>query len=169
MLESEIREQIITQTKNIKFLKETIRKIESLPEEEANKRIDEYIYCQDKLFNSNCLDDSITRRRILHEMNSNKEIIPEAPNLYKELISVAVQELKSKDYIYWIDNRYSCKDGISNKTIIQCLIDNYFRKQNKFGGYISKSDFKKWVCDVFMAMNFAFSDDSIKKQIDSLL
>lgn len=77
--------------------------------------------------------------------------------------------MKSKDYIYWIDNRYSCKDGISNKTIIQCLIDNYFRKQNKFGGYISKSDFKKWVCDVFMAMNFAFSDDSIKKQIDSLL
>lgn len=167
MLESEIKEQIITQAKNIKFLQEIIREIDLLPEEEADKRADEYMFCQDKLFNSDYLSDDVTRRRLLLEMNRNKEVIPEEPNLYRELIPVAILELKNENYIYWIDNRYSCTDGTSNKSIIEYLIKNYFKRPIRFGGYISRKDFKDWVCEVFTAMRNAFSEDSIKKQIDA--
>ena len=169
MLESEIKEQIITQTKNIKFMKEAMQEIDSLPEEEAGKRADEYFYYQDKLYNSDCLDDSITRRRLLHEMNKNKDILPDEPNLYRELIPVVIHELKENDYIYFIDNKYSYKDGITNKSIIKYLIDNCYRKQNRFGGYIARTDFKEWVCELFSEMNHAISNNSVKKQIDSLL
>lgn len=169
MLESEIREQIITQAKNIRFLEEIMKEIDSLPEEEADERADEYFYCQDKLFNSDCRDDSITRRRILHEMNKNKDIFPDEPNLYRELINVAIRELESEDYIYRIDERYDCKDGITNKKIIQFLIENYYRKKWRYKVYISRIGFKGWVCNIFTTMKFVFSEDSIKKQIDSLL
>ncbi len=110
MLESEIKEQIITQAKNIQFLQETIKEIDSLAEEEADKRVDEYMICQDKLFNADYLDDTVTRRRILHEMNEYKDVYPDEPNLYRELIAVAILELTRENYVYWIDNRYSYKD-----------------------------------------------------------
>ncbi len=169
MLETEIKEQIITQAKNVKFLQETIIEIDSLPEEDADKRADEYMFCQDKLFNSDYLDDEITRRRILHEMKKYKDIYPDVPNLYKELIQVAILELKKNDFIYWLDDRYFCKEGFSNKAIIKYLIRNYFNKPIRFGGCIERNEFKNWVCEVFTTMRFAFSEDSIKKQIDAEL
>lgn len=168
MLESEIKEQIITQAKNISFMNSIIKEIDALPEKEADKRADEYFFYIDKLHNTDCLEDSITRRRLLHEMNSNTHFT-NSPNLYRELIDTAIQELKSNNYIYWIDNRYSCKENISNKSILEYFVKNFYRKQIRFGGYITRSDFKKWTCEVLTKMNYAFSKESIKKQIDFLL
>lgn len=100
----------------------------------------------------------VTERRIL----SNK------PNLYRELIHVAILELTEKNYIYWIDNHYSCKENISNKDIITHLKSSFFDNQNRFGGYITRVDFKNWIIEVYKEMNFAFSNKSLKSTVDSV-
>ena len=140
MLESEIREQLITQAKNIKYLNTVISEIEKLPE--ADERAEEYFFCLDKLLNTNCLDDTITRRRLMNEMQDSKELFPDEPNLYRELIPVAIRELKENNLIYAIDNKYVCKEGSSNKKILEYLVNSFFRNQNRFGGYLERKQFK---------------------------
>ncbi len=169
MTESEIKEQIITQQKNKDFINSTIAEIENLPEEEAHKRLDEYSFCLDKIIKSNYLDESITRRRLKKEIREEKLNNPNIPNHYREAINKAIQELVDSDYIYWIDNKYSLKNGIYIKTIIEFLITNYYDKMQEIFGYISRIDFKSWVCDVFDRMNYKVSRESLKKQIDTLL
>lgn len=169
MLESEIREQLITQAKNIKYLNSVISEIEKLPEAEADERAEEYYFCLDKLVNTNCLDDTITRRRLINEMQDSKELFPDEPNLYRELIPVAIRELKENNHIYWIDNKYVCKEGSSNKKILEYLVNSFFRNQNRFGLYLERIQFKEWACEVFKKMNYAASEESIKKEIDTIL
>lgn len=169
MRESEIKEQIITRAKNIKYLQQIMAEIDNLPETEADKRADEYFFCEDKLLNTNCLDDSITWKRLMHEMASTKDIVSDEPNLYRDLIPVAIKELMKENYIYFIDNRYSTKDNVSTKKILTFLVNNYFYKQTKFGGYIQRNDFKLWIIDVLNSMNYCFSKKSIYSQIDNIL
>lgn len=79
----------------------------------------------------------------------------------------ALEELIKKNCIYKLGNQYKITDKSTQKEICDYLVDEYYRKQNKFGGYIAQRDFKDFVLFFFYTMNYAINKSSITKQIEN--
>lgn len=166
MTETEIQEKLITKTKNEKFLNEQIKIIESLPDDKIEKELENYYWCCKKLTENNYLDEEITEKRLSVEIEIENNI---ATNSYKINLTTAINELEKNGYIYKINNSFSLKDKITNKDLLKFLVDNYYKKKEKFDGYISRRDFKKWILELLNKMQYSYSTKSIEKQIDALI
>lgn len=166
MTETEIQENLITKTKNETFLNEQIKLIESLSDDKKEKELENYYWYCKKLLENNFLDEEITEKRLSAEIEIENNI---TTNAYEINLKTAINELEKNDYIYKINNSFSLKDNIKNKNLLEFLVDNYYRKQEKFDGYISRRDFKKWVLELLNKMNYSYLTKSIEKQIDALI
>lgn len=169
MLESEIKEQLETQKKNIQFLKDTLKEIDALPEKEADKRADEYFSCLDILQNTNCLDDEVTKKRLLHEEKQLEEEISSKRYLDSDLYPSVIQQLVEAGYIHKMKNKSVYNIKVSNTKILTFLIQNYYINKQAVNTLMNRASFKKWIIGLYRAMDYSITEDSIKKTIDRIV